>query len=554
MSEADLVKPEVGDVASSVVREHQKAEREQGPLSAEEALRRSEERYRALFESIDAGFCVLQVILDSAGRPVDYRFIETNPAFVEQTGLVDAAGKTAYEMVPDLEPHWVEIYGRVALTREPMRFENGSEALGRWFDVYAFPLGAPDELQVALLFQDVSDARASAAERERLVQALHVERSRLAYVFRQAPAFLAVLQGPNHVFTLANEAYYALVGRRDIVGKPLEEVLPEVRDQGFIDLLDRVLETGEPFHGLEVPVRIARAEGERSEERFVDLAYIPFVEADGTRSGIIAHGMDVTDQVTSRRQIERLLAESEAARREADAARAEAEAANRAKGDFLAVMSHELRTPLNAIAGYAELMEMGIHGPLTPRQVEALGRIQGSQRHLLGLINEVLNYAKLETGNVHYDISDVPVRAALTSAESLVMPQARARTISLRVAECDDHMTLRADAEKLRQVLVNLLSNAVKFTDRGGAIEMIATGESRQVRIQVRDTGIGIPADRLKSIFEPFVQVRADFTRTRDGTGLGLAISRDLARGMGGDLTVESVLGEGSTFTLTLPR
>jgi signal transduction histidine kinase len=218
------------------------------------------------------------------------------------------------------------------------------------------------------------------------------------------------------------------------------------------------------------------------------------------------------------------------------------------------VMSHELRTPLNAIAGYAELMEMGIHGPLTPRQVESLSRIQNSQRHLLGLINEVLNYAKLETGNVHYDISDVPVRAAMTSAESLVMPQARARSISLRVSECDQHLTLRGDVEKLRQILVNLLSNAIKFTDPGGAIEVVASPDAHRVRIDVRDTGIGIPPDRLTSIFEPFVQVRADFSRPSEGTGLGLAISRDLARGMGGDLTVESTLGAGSTFTLTLPR
>jgi signal transduction histidine kinase len=235
------------------------------------------------------------------------------------------------------------------------------------------------------------------------------------------------------------------------------------------------------------------------------------------------------------------------------AARAEAERANRAKSEFLAVMSHELRTPLNAIGGYAELMEMGIRGPVTPLQCEDLRRIQSSQRHLLGLINEVLNYARLETGTVHYDVAEVRLRDALASAEALVAPQAQAKDIALAVGECPPELAVRADAEKLRQILVNLLGNAVKFTDRGGRIDLACAASEDGVRVHVRDTGIGIPPDQLGRIFEPFVQVRAELTRTAEGTGLGLAISRDLARGMGGDLAAESTPGAGSTFTLTLP-
>jgi PAS domain S-box-containing protein len=235
------------------------------------------------------------------------------------------------------------------------------------------------------------------------------------------------------------------------------------------------------------------------------------------------------------------------------AARAEAERASRAKSEFLAVMSHELRTPLNAIGGYAELMEMGIRGPITAQQREDLHRIQQSQRHLLGLINEVLNYARLETGTVHYDISDVHLRDSLAAAEALVAPQAQAKDLSLATAPCPQDLVARADGEKVRQILVNLLSNAVKFTDRGGRVELACAPHDKQVQVIVRDTGIGIEADQLERIFEPFVQVRADLTRTAEGTGLGLAISRDLARGMGGDLTVESEPGAGSTFILTLP-
>ncbi|HEX5872496.1 MAG TPA: GAF domain-containing sensor histidine kinase, partial [Longimicrobium sp.] len=235
------------------------------------------------------------------------------------------------------------------------------------------------------------------------------------------------------------------------------------------------------------------------------------------------------------------------------AARAEAERANRAKSEFLAVMSHELRTPLNAIGGYAELMEMGIRGPVTPEQREDLRRVQTSQRHLLGLINEVLNYAKLETGTVQYDIGPVRILDVLAGVEALVAPQAQAKELALAIVPCPPALAVCADAEKVRQILVNLLSNAVKFTDRGGRVELTCEPAGRNVHVRVRDTGIGIPADQLERIFEPFVQVRADLTRTAEGTGLGLAISRDLARGMDGDLAAESTLGDGSTFTLTLP-
>ena len=235
-------------------------------------------------------------------------------------------------------------------------------------------------------------------------------------------------------------------------------------------------------------------------------------------------------------------------------ARAVADDANRAKSEFLAVMSHELRTPLNAIGGYAELIEIGIRGPVTPQQVEDLRRIRNSQRHLLGLINEVLNYAKLETGTVEFDLGPVPLREALAGAEALVAPQARAKELLLSVTTNAPDVTVCADVEKLRQILVNLLSNAVKFTDPGGQVAVAARAEPHRIVITVRDTGIGIPPDKLDAIFDPFVQVRSDATRPHEGTGLGLAISRDLAHGMGGDILAESVAGVGSTFTLSLPR
>jgi signal transduction histidine kinase len=233
------------------------------------------------------------------------------------------------------------------------------------------------------------------------------------------------------------------------------------------------------------------------------------------------------------------------------AARAEADAANQVKTQFLATMSHELRTPLNAIGGYAELLEMGIHGPITPAQQEALVRIQRSQQHLLNLVNNVLNLVKLDTHHVHYQLMDVPVDQALQFVVEATAPQLQAKRLRYEQAPCAGILA-RADSEKLRQILLNLLSNAIKFTD-GGWIAVSCSVQGREVCIDVRDTGCGIPAEQLDKIFDPFVQVDRRLNRPVEGTGLGLAISRELAQGMGGTLTAVSAVGEGSTFTLRLP-
>jgi len=251
--------------------------------------------------------------------------------------------------------------------------------------------------------------------------------------------------------------------------------------------------------------------------------------------------------------IARIGAQLSLARERARALRV-SEAASRAKSDFLAMMSHELRTPLNAIGGYASLMEMGVHGPLTEEQRSDLARIQQSQRHLLGLINQVLTYSLGRAGTGRYDTVEVHVREAIATAEALVVVQAHQRGITYSPCQFEYDISVRADREKVQQILLNLLTNAIKFTEPGGEIRTTCTADDDSVWISIADTGIGIAPDKLATIFEPFVQVDQRLTRPREGVGLGLAISRDLARGMGGDLTVESSPGRGSIFTLRLTR
>jgi PAS domain S-box-containing protein len=244
-----------------------------------------------------------------------------------------------------------------------------------------------------------------------------------------------------------------------------------------------------------------------------------------------------------------------AQQREVDDARrlAEVEASNRAKTGFLAAMSHELRTPLNAIAGYAQLMMEGVGGDVSEQHRDYLSRIRNSQQHLLGIVNDLLNYSRMEAGGIVYEREIVFAHEVVEGVLAMVTPQIERKRLRLRRGACPPDITAIADRLKVEQVVLNLLSNAVKFTPEGGSIMVFCGRQEDAVTISVLDTGPGIPADKLEVIFDPFVQLGRTLTSKHEGAGLGLAISRDLARAMRGDVRVESVEGKGATFTLRLP-
>ncbi len=234
-------------------------------------------------------------------------------------------------------------------------------------------------------------------------------------------------------------------------------------------------------------------------------------------------------------------------------ARHAAEGANRAKAAFLASMSHELRTPLQAALGFAQLVRSGVYGDVNEQQSEVLGRVERSQTHLARLIDDILDFARLEAGRVRIEAEPVPVADVIAELAPLVEPQAAKKNVELSLLPPSPGLVVMADRQRLQQILVNLVGNAIKFTPENGTIRVGAQKDTTMANVFIQDTGKGIPADRLQSIFEPFVQVEDSLTRTASGAGLGLAISRDLARAMGGDLTVDSQVGRGSTFTVVLP-
>jgi PAS domain S-box-containing protein len=403
-------------------------------------------------------------------------------------------------------------------------------------------------LQQRALALETEIARRQALERElrAAVAKLSAREAELSDVLENAAEGIHLVAADGTI-NWANDAELRMLGYSadEYIGHKITEFHA---DRATIDDMLARLAAGETLSSY--PARLRRKDG--SIRHVVVSSNVLFRDGEFVRTRCFTR--DVTALVAANEEREHLLQRERFARAQAERAKAAAEQANRAKSQFLAVMSHELRTPLNAIGGYAELMDMEIHGPITSEQREALDRIQRSQRHLLGLINQVLNYARIESGRLRYDLTNLSLDDVMRNVEAFTLTQIAAKGLQYQCSSSRPPAIVYADQEKVQQILLNLIGNATKFTERGGRISLESEIGDFVVLVRVRDTGIGIAKEKLSTIFDPFVQVDTNYTRTRDGIGLGLAISRDLARGMGGDLTAESTAGKGSTFTLALPR
>jgi PAS domain S-box-containing protein len=434
-------------------------------------------------------------------------------------------------------------------------------------------MSAFDELQVMMEMLPAVQAEAR-HQRDNLVSLEH-ELGRYRANFDVAPD-ACVMTDQRGVIHLVNRAAAELLGTLDEppLSERLEAFVDERDRSGFVSAL-AAIPTSRGARRLSATVRPRHGPPVRAEIRGV--AVQPYADEPPCIRWTLS---DVTERRKAEAEVRRLNRELEmrvfqrtarleaankskdqllrrlrAAQAEAEAARRAAEVANLGKAEFLARLSHELRTPLNSIAGYAELLVAGVRGALNQAQREYMERIGRSQKHMQRLIEGIMNFATLELGRLTLDISILPVEQLLALADELTAPQAREKGVSCNRAHAGASLRCRTDREKAVQILVNLISNAVKFTDPGGTVETTIEARDDSLRLTVADAGPGIPPERLANVFDPFVSLTplSSADRAR-GTGLGLAISRDLARAMGGELTVESTLGQGSRFTLSLPR
>jgi len=377
-------------------------------------------------------------------------------------------------------------------------------------------------------FPDYSQAQAHQA----LMRILKSERSHLLELFNQAPGFIAVMRGPNYVFELANEAYYQLLGRREIIGKPVFEAFPDVAGQGFEELLDGVYKTGKPFLGRGIKFQVQKVAGGPFTELYIDLLYQPFFAPDGvTVTGIFAQGQDVTD-----------IHQANLALQEAD----------RRKDVFLSMLAHELRNPLAPISAAVEILGLSSSNPV--QVINTSQVIRRQVKHMTGLVDDLLDVSRVTSGLVVLDNIAVNVDAVIKDAMEQMRPNFDKRHQEHFVLHTNAATHVCGDHKRLVQVVANLLGNASKYTKEFGTISVEVQADDKTVEISVIDNGIGMEQAFIPHMFDLFSQGKRNSDRSEGGLGLGLSLVKNLVELHGGKVSAMSPgIGLGSRFTVSLP-
>jgi PAS domain S-box-containing protein len=504
-------------------------QREAERKAANQALKRSEERYRSLFDSIDEGFCVIEVLFDEAGKAIDYRFLEVNRQFGQQTGLKEPIGKTIRELVPDIESYWAELYGEVIRTGNPVRYENAAREMNRWFDVYAFLFEEPEKRKVAILFRDITD-------RKKTEEDLRQKNAILNVINESTPTPIFVKNREGRII-YANPATLAAFGKSEseVLGLLDREINPSETNDTVAENDQRIMETGQTEIVEESPDGIRTYLGTK----------VPYRNEAGEVIGLIGIASDITERVQFEQERDRILKQEQAAREQA-------EKANRIKDEFLAVLSHELRTPLNPILGWIRLLQTGRLDDT--RIKEALRTIERNAKLQAQLIEDLLDISRIMRGKLALNREAASVAAVISAATETIRLAAEAKQIVVNLKFDRDDYFVFGDAGRLQQVFWNLLSNAVKFTPEQGGVTVFLAQVEHQIEVRITDTGKGISPEFLPYLFEYFRQEDSSTTRKFGGLGLGLAIARQIVELHGGTISAESAgEGQGATFTVRLP-
>ncbi len=493
---------------------------------AEERLQFSESRFRTLFDSIDEGFCVIEIMFDAEGAAHDYRFLEANAAFVRHTGMTDALGKTMRDFAPDMDPVFFEVYGRVVTGGEPIRFVGESKAMQRWFDIYAFRLGDAADCKVAVLFTDITARRYAEDKLRDAEEQLRMLADNIAQF-----AWTADATGSIYWY---NRRWY------DYTGTTLETM------QGWgwravhhPDHVDRVVErirgsfdSGEPWEDT-FPLR-----GKDGGYRWFLSRALPIRNDEGVLLRWFGTNTDITEQRDTAEELRGVAAElSEADRR---------------KDDFLATLAHELRNPLAPISSSLEILRLAKDNEVVRERARLV--MERQVRQLVRLVDDLLDVSRINSDKLDLRRQRMLLSAAVNSAVETSRPLLDAAGLQLSVMLPDEPIELDADLTRLAQVFSNLLNNAAKFTDRGGSVTLTAAREQAEAVVTVKDNGIGIAPGHLGRIFDMFSQVGSSMERSHGGLGIGLSLVRRLVELHGGRVEARSKgSGRGSEFIVRLP-
>jgi signal transduction histidine kinase/CheY-like chemotaxis protein len=484
------------------------------------ALWKGEERYRVLFDSIDEGFCVIEVLFDASGAPYDYRFLETNPAFEKQTGVTNPVGRCMRELEPRHEARWFEIYGRVARTGEPQRFvQEARYPENRWFDVYAFRVGRPEECKVAALFTDIS-------QRKRAEDAVRQSEERFrAFVTASSEVVYRMSADWRDVLALEGPDLDRATARPQAAWLQQSYVEPEDRP-----LVKAAIDEASRTKGiLQLEHRVRRDDGTLG---WMLSCAVPILGDDGG----IKEWFCTASDITARKEAEQTLHQTD-----------------RAKDEFLAVLGHELRNPLAALSTALELLERARAKPELVDSVRPMMRRQLA--HLQRLVDDLLDVSRLSCGRAVLQNTPLDLRTAVAAAIEQCWPLIHERGHDLAANLARERVPIRGDSQRLTQVIGNLLTNAAKYSADGGKITLTCASEASEAVIRIADTGFGIPPHRLEMLFVMFNQVPEHATLGgTGGLGIGLALARRLVELHGGSIEATSAgLGAGSEFIVRLP-
>ncbi len=493
---------------------------------AEEFAREHEERYQTLFNSIDEGFCVIEKVEGKAGEPLDFRYIEANPAFAVQSGISDVVGKTIRQVVPNEPEDWLLTYDAVLRTGEPIRFERGFATQGRMLELYAFRVEHQTQRRIAIIFKDIT-------RRSQMDTVLRESEEQFRLMANATPV-LVWLSGTDKRFVWFNKTWLEFVGRsmeQEMGDGWTENIHPD----DFAHRLQAYKAAFDARENFSMQYRLKRHDGQY---RWVLDIGNPRYGAMHEFNGYIGSCTDIHEQ-----------------RETADQLRQNATdlvEADRRKNEFLAMLAHELRNPLAPIRNAVQMLRLMKGGGTAIQSASAMMERQITQ--LVRLVDDLLDVSRSSLGKIELRKESVDLASVVKDAVEVARPVCESQALDLVVTLSPEPIRLNADPARLVQVVSNLLSNACKFSDKGGQVHLTVEREAEQAIIRVKDNGVGIAANQLSPIFDMFVQVDTSLERSISGLGIGLTLAKSLVEMHGGTLAVHSDgIGQGSEFVVRLP-